>query len=147
MRKGIVLIVSVIAGLVIAGLAAFYVAEGFWDAMLSGRSSASSQRRLVQLSSRINAGLPRQIDQETRLDTTMAGPGNQLTYVCTLINVSGGELDATDFAAKLKPELVKSYKTLSEMAAFRKGEVELHYCYRDKVGNVITTIVVSPKDF
>jgi hypothetical protein len=33
------------------------------------------------------------------------------------------------------------------MAAFRKKQVELHYHYRDRDGNTVATIVVSPKDF
>jgi len=95
----------------------------------------------------MNAGLPKQVDRETRLDTTMAGPGNRLTYLYTLVNLSSADVDSTELTAKLKSQIINGYKTLPEMAAFRKRQVELHYHYRDKNGNVVATIVVSPKDF
>src|SRR2546423_1445797 len=69
MKKGILLIVAVIAA-----VAAFGVAQGFVDAMLKRENSTSNERRLVEVSRRMNARLPNQIDPDTRLDTTMAGP-------------------------------------------------------------------------
>ena len=142
MKKGILLI---LAG--IAALAAFGVAQGFVDAMLKSGGSISSERRLIEISKRTNAGLPHQVDRDTRLDTTMAGPGNRLTYVYTLVNLSSADVDSAELTARLKPQIINGYKTLPEMASFRERQVELHYHYRDKNGNVIATIVVSPKDF
>jgi len=77
----------------------------------------------------------------------MAGPGNRLTYLYTLVNLSSDDVDSAELTAKLKPQIINGYKTLPEMASFRKRQVELHYHYRDKNGKIVATIVVSPKDF
>ena len=101
---------------------------------------------LVETSKQINATLPIQLDSETRLDTTMAGPGNRLTYLYTLVNLSGENLDEA-IVESLKQQLVNNYKTEPSMGAFRSNQVELHYRYRYRDGNTAATIVVSPKDF
>ena len=139
--------VILLAFAVLAAVAAFYVAEGFLDAMLHGGSSASFARRLAATARQMNAGLPRQVNNETRMDTIVAGPGNRLTCVCTLINLSSTNFDRKDFTAKVKPALIDGYKARPGMQALRKEQVELHDQYRDKDGNEVATIVISTKDF
>src|SRR3954464_3521988 len=101
----------VLALVLVALAAAFFVTEGFLDAMLRGGSSASTARRLAEVSSHMNAELPKLLDQATRLDTTTAGPGNRLTYICTLVNYSKDELDLAVFTAEMKPQIINAYKT------------------------------------
>jgi hypothetical protein len=137
----------VLALVLVALAAAFFVAEGFLDAMLRGGSSASSARRLADVSRRMNAKLPKPLDQATRLDTTTAGPGNRFTYICTLVNYSKDELDLAVFTAEMKSQIINTYKTKPEMAWLRNQQVELRYQYRDKNGVDVVTIAVSPKDF
>jgi hypothetical protein len=107
----------------------------------------SFYKALVQTSNKINAKLPMQVDNETRLDATVVGPGNRLTYLYTLTSLSSDDVNVADLTAALKPRLVDGYRTSVGMAAFRRAKVELYYQYRDKDSNSLTTIVVSPKDF
>jgi hypothetical protein len=104
-------------------------------------------RTLVEMSDRINATLPRQVDKDTRLDTTIAGPGNRLTYLYTLPALSTEDVDSMEFSKIMRPVLVNGYRTNPDMATFRNNQVELHYQYRDKSGGTIATIMVSPRDF
>ena len=127
---------------VVSAVAMFWVAQ-----ILHDKISVSSTRQLVQLSNQLNAGLPKQVDQETRLDTTLPGPGNRFTYLYTLVNVSSTNFERAEFEGRMKPMLLNAYKTHQMMQGFRKAQVELHYSYRDRDGNEVATIVVSPKDF
>lgn len=104
-------------------------------------------RTLVEMSDRINATLPRQVDKDTRLDTTIAGPGNRLTYLYTLPSLSTEDVDSVEFSKIMRPVLVNGYRTSPDMATLRNNQVELHYQYCDKSGDTIATIMVSPRDF
>jgi hypothetical protein len=135
---------SIVAAL--AGLAGIHVAEAYLDARVR-RSSPAVPGRLAQIARQMNAGVPRQLDQNIRLDETVAGPGNRFTYRVTFLNLSKTDIDIADFVAHMKPELINAYKTHPDMEALRKEEVELRYQYRDKDGNQLGTIIISPKDF
>jgi len=109
--------------------------------------SSSVEKVLIETSKQINATLPMQIDKETRMDTTLAGPGNRVTYAITLINASSADIDPAQFTKEMRPRLINGYKTNPKMAMFREKQVEMHYMYRDKDANTVANIVVSPKDF
>ena len=142
MKKSLTIVVTVIAA-VIGG--AF--GKAIVKSMFQRGDPVSFDQVLVETSKKINATLPMQVDKETRMDATMAGPGNRITYLYTLINLSSADLEQKTFIDAMRPQLLNGYRTDPDMAAFRKKEVELHYHYRDRHGNAVATIVVSPKDF
>ena len=109
--------------------------------------SATFDKVLVEASSEMNKNLPMMLDKETRLVTTIPSPGNNLTYVNILVNYSAAELDTNKLREVLTPGIIANYKTQAGMERFRKQEVVLHYQYKDKDGNFLFEIVVSPKDF
>ncbi len=111
------------------------------------RSDSTVDQALVEIAKKHNATLPVQIDSETRLDRIMAEPGKRLTYFYTLFNVPRRDTDAAKFISTMKPLLINDYRTSPQMAGLRKEQVELHYCYRDRNGNIFAEFVVSPKDF
>jgi len=110
------------------------------------RRAAAFDRALVQTSSDMNAKLPMQVDQYTRLDSTAPGPGQRFTYLYTISGLPAG-VAPSEAAAALRPSIVNSYKTSPQMATFREHNVEMHYVYRDAAGNHVAEIVVSRKDF
>ncbi len=142
MKKNIILVLTVVAAL-IGGAVGKTVVKSMFDR----KASVSYDQVLVETSKRINATLPMHVDKETRMDSTVAGPGNRLTYLYTLVNLSSDDLDSATFIKNMRPQLIQGYRTSPSMAAFRERQVELHYHYRDKNGNVVAAIVVSPKDF
>ena len=142
MKKKPPLIVTVVAVVIGAALGNAIVGT-----MFQRSNSISFDKSLVEFSKKMNATLPMQVDKETRLDATMAGPGRQLIYLYTLVHVSGDNVDQSNFVGVLRPQLINSYKTSPGMAAFRSKNVELHYEYRDKEGKVVAAIAISPKDF
>jgi hypothetical protein len=109
------------------------------------RRATAFDRALVDTASQLNAKLPMQVDQYTRLDSTAPGPGRRFTYMYTLSGFPEG-VTPSDAAAALRPSLVNAYKTIPQMAIFRDNGVEMHYIYRDTSGKYVAEIVVSPKD-
>ena len=109
--------------------------------------SAHFDKILSNTANNVNKTLPKMVDSATRLDTTIAGPGKKFTYVYTLVNVDKSNPIAAALQDKLKPQIVANYKTSEKMKVFRDENVELDYQYKDKNGDLVCEVAVSPKDF
>ena len=105
------------------------------------------QKTLVRIANETNKSLPMLLDQYTRLDTTIAEGENRFIYMYTLLDVDINSLDEGEFRSKMTPNLINSYKTVADMDAFRKMDVEITYTYRSEEGVQFTSITISPKDF
>ena len=106
----------------------------------------STVEKLVQTSKELNARLPLNVDSDTRWDTTVPGPGKCLTYCYTLVNVSKSEINPGEVNAKIKPKLLLYYRTNPDMKLFRDNRVTVHYMFKDKLGETVTSIEVTPDD-
>lgn len=106
----------------------------------------SFEKALAEASAKMNARLPMQLDKDTRLDTTLAGPGNRMTYSYTLINLSAEQGDGDIVSKVMRPIILNGYKTDPQFAVFREHGTEMHLVYRDKDGKFVTRIVISPND-
>jgi hypothetical protein len=142
--KRIVFIILAVVG-VLGALAVYYVGQGFMDAARHDGSPAARERRLLEISKKMNQGLPKQAGELTRLEKTIAGPGLRFTYVYRFPEQSRAQVDPAKLAAVGKSKAINAYK-LPEMADFRKWQVELRYQYVDKDGNEIAMVAVSPQD-
>ena len=111
------------------------------------QADLSFDQTLVRISSELNKSLPAMMDRETRLDSTLAGPGKRLTYFYTLVNYSRGDLDTSQVQQVLRPRLLANYKSNEQMKDLRDGNVELHYQYKGKGGEFLFELVVAPRDF
>jgi hypothetical protein len=119
------------------GVAFVVIGLGYW---------VGAKVELAMMSVAINASLPRQLDSETLLDTTTSGPGNRLTYYFTLVNLATADLNLDQFTQVMRQQLANNYRSNPDMAGLRTMQVELHFVYRDKRGNTVTTIILSPRD-
>lgn len=115
------------------------VARGFVD--------KSVELELVQVANELNKNAPMMVDQETRLDTTMAGPGKKLTYHYTLVNLTTEDIDIGELRAFMTTQIVNHVATHSDMQTLRDHRVTFAYSYKDKNGVHLTTIQVTPKDY
>jgi hypothetical protein len=112
-----------------------------------GCYKSSFDRDLVEAANEINQHLPMMIDSETRIDSTIALPGKTFQYFYTLVNYSKDQLDAGDFEKRLRPLILNSIKTNTDMENFRKNKVTLVYLYRDKDGNEFLKLTFSHDDY
>jgi len=107
----------------------------------------SFDKVLMKTAQEINKNCPMMIDKDTRLDTTLGGPGNRFTYYYTLINYGADDLDTEKFISLMKPRLLNNVKTNKDMETFRKKNVEIVYVYRSKDQKEIGRIILSPSDY
>lgn len=108
---------------------------------------AAMDKELVKVSSDMNKTLPMMLDKDTRLDTTVPGPGKRLTYVNTIVNYELAQIDTVAMRKILTPNILSNYKTQKDMESFRKQGVVLRYQYKDKNGVYLIEIEANPMDF
>lgn len=125
---------------------AIVVAFGIW-ALVRIATNPPYDQVLVKVSAETNKSLPLMLDAETRWDAVVPGPGNRLTYQYTVVNRPRAELDTTRLIAILRPKLINNYKTMAQMKDLRDNNTELNYSYRDKNGEYVLSIAISPRDF
>ena len=122
------------------------VRRGFMDAARHGGSETARERRLAEISKKMNEGLPRRDGEMTRLEATTVGPGLTFTCLYKFPDHSLAQVDPAKLWAVARSKAIKAYTNNPVMADFRKRQVELHVNYCDKDGNEITTVVVSRND-
>ena len=103
--------------------------------------------QLMKISSEINKSCPFMVDQDTRLDNTMGGPGKSITYNYTLVNYLEEDINSDELRKFITPQLINNIKINDDMKTFRENEVSLKYNYKDKVGKPILSVTISPSDY
>lgn len=103
----------------------------------------SFDKAMMQWASEINKTCPIMVDQETRLDNTIALPDRTFQYNYTLVNMEKSSIDVDEFIKIMEPMLVKNIQTNPDMKIQRDYKTTLKYYYKDKEGNHITTIAVT----
>jgi hypothetical protein len=131
---------------IIAGIIGAVVAYAVVSHLQFG-SGAHFDKALFNTANELNKNLPMMGDRDTRWDSTGAEPGNKFIYIYTLVNHTKDEMDVPTLEKALRPKIIAGYKTSDQMKSFREHNVELHYQYKDKTGEFVFEIVVSPKDF
>ena len=133
--------ILLVIGLAVGLLAAKYLFNNF------GGNKSPLDKELVEATKEINKHLPMMIDSETRTDSTVVLPYNTIQYVFTMINQSKDQLNAEDFEKRLRPLILNSIKTNSDMENFRKNEVTLVYLYKDKDGKEFLKFTFKYDDY
>jgi hypothetical protein len=110
-------------------------------------TQVSFDRKLVRVADEINKTLPMMVDRDTRIDSTVPGPGNRFTYVCTLVDLVKEDVDSRELEQTVRPRLIANYKSNPQMKELRERRIELHYQYRDKNWESLFEVIVTPKDF
>jgi hypothetical protein len=120
------------------------------DVVLAPKASSVSVTRaafsLEQVAREVNKRLPMTIDAETRLDTSVAGPGLQYTYIYTLVNYPATSIDGHVLQESFGPSVKRSACANKDMAVFFRNNVTVSYDYRGNDGRPIATIKVLPAD-
>ena len=83
--------------------------------------------QLMKISSEINKSCPFMVDQDTRLDNTLGGPGKSITYHYTLVNYLEEDINSDELRKYITPQLINNIKTNDDMKTFRENEVSLKY--------------------
>lgn len=102
---------------------------------------------LVKAANEINKNCPINIDAETRLDNSMAMPGNTFAYNYTLLNFDRSQLDTANLQQLLMPNMKNTIKTSPEMNSMRAIDCTFLYTYKDKTGAYAFSIRITPEDY
>ena len=130
-------------------ITALVVVWAVWWALPRSHQKDENPRSLESLN-RVAAGLnqsvPVMIDKETEL-LTAAGAEGMLIYNYRLVRYSLSQLDANQFATRIKPGLTRNACNRSETREeFLNKEITLRFAYFDKDKQHIATIDVTSAD-
>lgn len=99
---------------------------------------------MMQAASELNKSCPIMIDQETRLDNTVALPGNVFQYNYTLVNMEKAAIDIALLENELTPRVINHVKTNPDMKIYRDHKTTMGYAYKDKNGEFLFKILITP---
>jgi len=135
------LFIGVIIGIII-GSAATYIYTDFSQSKLT-----SPNKTLMQAAGNANRNLPIMLDSETRLDNMMSTDNKTFQYTYTLVNMETGKVDTTVMKNRAEPYIINTVKTSPEMESQRQQEITFVYYYKDKNGNYLFSVVVTPDKY
>jgi hypothetical protein len=106
-------------------------------------------RDLTLVSATLNKKLPVYLDDNTRLDSTSAGPGRVLHYHCTVLlwAPQWTHESVATFAADMREGLLeKARNNPATVQGFVQNGVSLEYDYTDQGATPIAQVVLTPDD-
>jgi len=107
----------------------------------------SFDKVMMETASEINKNCPIMVDQETRLDNVIALPNNVYQYNYTLINRIKDSLNVEDIQNYFEPKILNNVKTDPALEIFRKNKKTMAFHYRDKNGEFILNISITPEKY
>ena len=116
---------------------------GFLTVYLT-RSATDIDSRLSIVASAINKNCPIVVDQDLRLDNTVALPNMTFQYNYTLVNYEKAQLNMEVVEETLFPALLENAKTNPDMKEMRDAKVTFNYYYKDNKGEFVTKYIITP---
>lgn len=126
-----------IVGMIVGAGAIILVQQFFFK-------TPSYDEAMVRGASEINKTCPMMVDDETRLDNAAALPNNVFQYNYTLVNFEKATTDVADLEEKVRPSIIGSVKTNPSMKPQRDHGTTLQYTYKDKNGEFLFKVDVTP---
>ncbi len=102
---------------------------------------------MIEYANEINKTCPSKVDEDIRLDNTMAMPNNKFKYNYTLINLEKQNIDSNEIKDLLEPTLINNIKSSPDFKIFRDNKTTLTFNFKDKNGQYVLEINVRPKNY
>ena len=102
---------------------------------------------MIEYANKINKTCPSKVDEDIRLDNTMALPNNKFKYNYTLINLVKQNIDSNEIKDLLEPTLINNIKSSPDFKIFRDNKTTLTFNFKDKNGQYVLEINVTPKNY
>lgn len=131
-------IIGAVIGAIIFSLVTIGVKQLFFK-------SPSYDKVLMQLASELNKTCPIMVDEFTRLDNSIALPGNIFQYNFTLVNTIKSEVIPDTVKKYLEPSIISNIRTNPDLKFFRDNKTTMAYFYRDKNGEFVYKLFVTPE--
>jgi hypothetical protein len=104
-------------------------------------------KALMEYANEINKNCPFMVDNATRLDNTIALPGNTFQYNYTVLTLVRDSVNVDELKKVIEPNIVNSVKTNPDMKTIRDHKTNINYYYKDRKGVFLFTISVSPDKY
>jgi hypothetical protein len=107
----------------------------------------SFDKAMMKVASELNKTCPIMVDSETRLDNAIALPKKIFQYNYTLINIDKKSVDTLEMKNYLGPNITNFVRTNPDMKFQRDNKTIINYCYKDRNGNYLFKISVTPEQY
>ncbi len=104
-------------------------------------------KAMMKAASELNESCPIMVDQDTRLDNAIAQVDNSFQYNYTLVNLTKTDIEIDGFTAFLEEQITTDVRTNPDLKIYRDNKVTMMYSYKDKNGEFVTKIVVTPEEY
>jgi len=135
------LIIGLMIGFVVGIISTYFYLEN------PQIKSTSPNKTLMEAAGNANRNLPIMLDSETRLDSMMPTDNKTFRSTYTLVNMETGKVDTTAMKSRVEPYIINTVKTSPEMESQRQQEITFVFYYKDKNGNYLFSIVVTPDKY
>ncbi len=115
-----------------------------WRTKPSASTQLHLNKDLMQLVSEYNKQAPFMIDANTQFDNIMLLPGNKIRYTFTAVNMTKDEIDVDAAKDEQATMLINQIRTNPQMKIFRKNKVSFSLLYKDKDGDFIYELAITP---
>jgi hypothetical protein len=105
----------------------------------------SFDKQLMKIASELNKTCPVMVDNQTRLDNAITIPKNIFQYNYTLVNMEKSSVDTEVVKKSAEPLMINMVKTNPQMEFARAHKTTLNYLYRDKNGEYLFLISITPE--
>jgi len=133
-------LITLLVAVTVASITSVFVQNIFF-------SKPDIDKMLVETASTLNKTFPMMVDADTRVDNVIALPNKTFMYNYTLVNDESGMIDTVEVKNYLTPKIINTVKTTPGMKSFRDNKVTMEYCYKDKNGNYVFSIIVTPEQY
>ena len=130
--------IGLIVGIAVFALTSFGVKKFFF-------ASPTFDMAMMEAASELNKSCPIMVDSETRLDNAVAMPNNVFQYNYTLVKLSRDEVDTALVHENLDLSIINNVKTSPDLKIYRDNNVTMAYYYKDKDGQYLLRLNVSPE--
>lgn len=130
---------------IVVGVAVALVAGLFTRNLFSGGPTLDESLR--NAAAEVNKTTPKQLDEETRLDSAESLPNRTFRYNITLVSVTKSEVDAEAIKDFVEPNIMSNVKSASDLKAFRDNNITIVYRYKDKDGELLFDVEVTPDEY
>ena len=114
--------------------------------LLTVGNLVSTKNDLDRVARAINATAPKMVDEATRLDSALAGPGRRLTYNLTLVSQKAQGVDREAWKQNVVPKIRANMTQTQGMHTLLAAGVTVVSRYSSSDGVLIDEIVIKPED-
>ena len=134
-------------GFTIVFASAMIIGQLGGDKITSFFSKPAFDQSMMAMASEINKTCPIMVDNATRLDNAIALPDNVFQYNYTLVDMIRDSVNIEELKGFVEPTIINFVRTNPDMETIRKNDVIIKYYYKDKAGNYLFTITVTPEQY